>query len=123
VYLSDTLAEMLNNVYRDYLIERAENMLSRREGRKAEEETHERQTIRSRYVDMLMAAKAPASGAQGNRAVVTAEDNLGKRTGTTVYPALGLGPGQRFASKGAYIVKFVSAADNAIAAESAWIVP
>jgi cytochrome c553 len=125
VYFSDTVTEMLNNLYRDYLIERAENMLSKRELRKAEEETHERQSIRSRYVQLLNAEKSKANGTQGNtnRAVVTPQENLGKRTGTTVYPALGLGPGQRFASKGAYIVKFASNGEAGLAAESGWIVP
>jgi cytochrome c553 len=129
-YLSETVSEMLNNLYRDYLIERAENMLSRREGRKANEETHERQTIRSRYVSLLMSGQAggvtgaSAPGATGpQRAVVTPEDYLGRRTGTTIYPALGLGPGQRFASKGAYIVRFDVADGNALVAESSWLVP
>jgi hypothetical protein len=127
VYFSDTVTEMFNNLYRDYLIERAENMLSKREHRKAEEETHERQTIRSRYVQWIQAGRLPdgqmAEQTAKGRAVVTPEDNLGKRTGTTAYPALGLGPGQRFASKGAYIVKFTKPTDVALTAESQWIVP
>lgn len=38
-FLSDTLAEMLDNVYRDYLLERGENMLSQSDGSQTEEQT------------------------------------------------------------------------------------
>ncbi len=41
-YLTDTTAEMLNNLYRDYLVERAETMMDKREGTKAEQETRDR---------------------------------------------------------------------------------
>jgi hypothetical protein len=39
------------------------------------------------------------------------------------YPRLGLGPGQRFASKGGYLVRFASDSGNAIVADGDWIVP
>ena len=39
------------------------------------------------------------------------------------YPRLSLGPGQRFASRGAYIVQLGSADEAQIVAESPWIVP
>lgn len=126
-YLSETIAEMLNNLYRDYLIERAENMLSLRESRKAETETHERQTIRQRYTHIIEAGHTGGAAANvaksANGAVITPAENLGQRTGTTVYPPLGLGIGQRFASKGAYIVKFGEDADPGLVAESDWTVP
>ena len=47
--------------------------------------------------------------------------SLGDSTGTSIYPRLSLGPGQRFASKGAYIVHV--GADGLLVADSDWIVP
>lgn len=42
---------------------------------------------------------------------------------TSVYPRLSLGPGQRFASKGAYLVKFSQQAGMSVEAVTEWIVP
>jgi len=42
---------------------------------------------------------------------------------TSVYPRLSLGPGQRFASKGAYIVKYSQQKANFVEPLSEWIVP
>jgi hypothetical protein len=39
------------------------------------------------------------------------------------YPKLGLAPGQRFASKGGYIVHFADADGKKIAPEGDWIIP
>ena len=127
-YLGETLTEMLDNLHVDYLIERAENMLSLREGLKAEDEAREL-TI-ARY------NKGGEGGAQGAMArLATPEARKSprpmpghaaqialKREGTTVYPRLSLAQGQRFASKGAYIVHF-GAEGKSIVAESDWIVP
>ena len=126
-YLRDTLGDMLNNLYRDYLVERAENMLSLRESRKAIDETLERQIIRQRYVHVIESGHTGGSVADAKatsgRAVITPAENLGLRTGTTAYPPLGLGPGQRLASKGAYIARFDGPNLRDLVAESPWIVP
>jgi len=95
-FLTETLTEMLDNLYRDYLVERAENMLSRSESMKSEQQVRERQ----------MRGKTGAAVQQH---------------GTSIYPRLGLGVNQRFASKGAYIVHYDK--EGKLVAESDWIVP
>ena len=72
VFLSDITMHMLDNYYREYLVERTEDMLA-------------------------------------------------ESTNVTAYPRLSLGPHQRFASKGAYIVKLDAA--GKLIADSDWIVP
>jgi hypothetical protein len=125
-YLSETVGEMLANLYRDYLIERGESMLSLRELRHAEEETRLRQQIRLRESRSIRAGQTggnPAAAAsQPGMAVITAEENLGARSGSSVYPNLSLGPGQRFASKGGYIVHF-GVGGKRLVADSEWLVP
>jgi cytochrome c553 len=95
-FLTETLSEMLDNLYRDYLVERAESMLSRSESVKSEQQVRDRQ----------MRSKTGAAIQQHS---------------TSIYPHLGLGVDQRFASKGAYIVHYGK--DGNLAAESDWIVP
>jgi len=51
------------------------------------------------------------------------EEMVSRRLVNGYYPRLGLAPGQRFASKGGYLVHFVSPTANAIAADGDWIVP
>lgn len=129
-YLAETLTEMIDNVHRDYLVERAENMLSLREGQKAEDEARGLATARHHKA---------AGGAQGAVARLAAQPqqfqksvrpmpglqaHTGvKREGTSVYPRLSLAQGQRFASKGAYLVRFADAAAGEVQAASEWIVP
>lgn len=51
------------------------------------------------------------------------EHRLGTANELTIYPHLSLGPGQRFASKGSYIVEVVGADDRQLKLLSDWIVP
>ena len=129
-YLSDTLTDMLDNMHSDYLIDRAEATLSQREGAKAEDETRELTTLRFH--------KGGVGGAQGAMARMKLPENMkiprpvpgspvpaaNKREGTTVYPRLSLAQGQRFASKGAYVVRFAGAQGlPAVVADSDWVIP
>jgi hypothetical protein len=111
-FLTETVAEMLDNLYRDYLMERAEDMISKHEGGKAEEQARARDALRS-----------AARSIVGTQAGMAEEAQNGSRSGTTIYPRLSLGPTQRFASKGGYIVHFANAANDTLVAESGWIVP
>jgi hypothetical protein len=118
-YFTDTVSEMLNNMYRDYLLERAENMLNKREGSKAEQENRDRGML-GRPGDMAMRLGTNTRD-ESVRIQIPGDQNAVKSRGTTIYPRMSLGPGQRFASKGGYIVHF--AEGNKLVAESAWIVP
>ena len=51
------------------------------------------------------------------------EGMLEHRVITGYYPRLALAPGQRFASKGGYLVRFVGAAGTRVAPEGDWTVP
>ena len=51
------------------------------------------------------------------------EETLEHRVVTGYYPRLALASGQRFASKGGYVVRFADPAGVRIAAVSDWIVP
>jgi hypothetical protein len=127
-YLSETLTEMLDNLHGEYLLERAENMLSLRESTKAEDE--------ARDLSVAKYNKGGAGGAQAAMAKLATPEArksprpmpgqmahvMAKRESTTLYPRLSLAPGQRFASKGAYIVRFAGDG-NSVVAESEWIVP
>ncbi|RFO98119.1 hypothetical protein DIC66_05205 [Rhodoferax lacus] len=118
-FLTDTLAEMLDNLYRDYMVERAENMIGQREGRKAEDEMRDQTLVRPRVRKIPMEAGIP----QPSFAPGRAEHMDGKREGTTIYPRLNLGPGQRYASKGAYIAHYDASAPDLLVTETPWIVP
>lgn len=125
-FLTDTMVDMLENLYRDYLLERAENMISRREGSRAEEEAHSSQSMhRIARAKILQMHKDRASGKLPADVFIPKDrpEDLGERQSTTVYPRLTLAAGQRFASKGAQIVKFVDPASGRLAAESPWLIP
>jgi Cytochrome c len=121
-FMSDTLSEMLSNFYRDYLVERAENMLGKREGIKSEQETRDRVAL-GREGDLLRKL-GPMTMTEAARIQIPsqAEGHI-KSLGTTMYPNLNLAPDQRFASKGGYVVRFVDAAGKGLIAESDFIVP
>ena len=124
--MTDTLQDMLDNLYRDYLMERTEDMLGKRESAKAWQESRDRQTLgRLGRVavksESLSGTAVPdalnAEGAQ-RRAF-----GVGISEGTTIYPHLTLGPGQRYASRGAYIVRLAPGPAHTLEAISDWIVP
>ncbi len=121
-FMTDTLSEMLDNLYRDYLLERAETMLSVREGIKSEQETRDRLFL-GREGD-LVRKRGPLTIDESLRIPITGQqDNSSKSLGTTLYPHLGLGPEQRLASKAAYIVRFADDSGPRLTAVSDLIVP
>ena len=121
-FLSDTISEMLDNVYRDYLLERAETMLSIRESIKSEQETRDRVAL-GRAGD-LARRHGESTMDKGSRIQIPDQPGTSARSeGTTPYPHLSLGQDQRFASKGAYIVRFANGTGTQLVAESGFIVP
>ena len=121
-FLTDTLAEMLDNLYRDYLLERAETMITKREGTKAEQETRDRAAL-GRQGDLIRKHGAMTVEESMRIQVPSPSSGSHMSKGTTIYPHLSLGSGQRFASKGGYIVRFADGKSDKIIAESDWIVP
>jgi len=130
-FLSDTLAEMLDNLFQDYLLERAENMLSQREGSKAEQEARDRVflgrtgDLEQHYPNRKSMKETRNLVGLDSRTAKGNNDPVGtvKREGTTIYPRLSLAPGQRFASKGGYIVHLDRDNGDRIVTDSEWIVP
>ena len=51
------------------------------------------------------------------------ETPMGNSAATSAYPRFGLGVGQRFASKGGYIVRFAQGTGAELVPETDWIVP
>ncbi|MEX8519313.1 MAG: cytochrome c [Leptothrix sp. (in: b-proteobacteria)] len=152
-YLVETLVDMLDNVHRDFLLERAENMLSLREAAAAESQARDVAATKQQVVapDLAKPQRAmiprpiprpmpdreairngPMRGMAGMREgqetlpmSASAEASMtGSRTeSTTVYPRLSLAQFQRLASKGAYIVHFSDPAGTDLVADTPWIVP
>lgn len=56
-------------------------------------------------------------------AIETIEHKLDSALFTSVYPQVSLAPGQRYASKGCYIVRLSESPSGKIAATSGWIIP
>jgi cytochrome c553 len=121
-YLTDTVSEMLDNLYRDYLIERAETMINKREGSKAEQETRDRLYL-GKGNDLLNKHGHFTVAEEVRINIPKQAKASDKSFGTTMYPNLSLGPGQRFASKGGYIVGFSGTHGEKLIDESGWIVP
>ena len=120
-YLTDTTAEMLDNLYRDYLLERAETMMDKREGVKSEQETRDRLYL-GKPGD-LVRKHGEMTAKEEVRVSITGQRSAAISHGTTIYPHLSLGPGQRFSSKGGYIVRFADDRSEKLIDESGWIVP
>lgn len=121
-YLTETLAEMLDNLYRDYLLERAEQMLGKRERGKAEQETREHQAL-GREGDLLQ-RRGPMTMDESVRIKPLAHaDAMSMSAGTTLYPHLSLGVGQRLASKSGYIVRLSGQSGSDFAAETPLLAP
>ena len=119
-YLAQTIAEMLDNLYRDYLLERAESLLSFSESAKSEQRIRNRHTMVP--ADRSLQAMARRHGLAATPGMPNASVGEDSRS-TTIYPHMGLGPGQRFASKGAYVVKFAGPALDGLEAVTDWVVP
>jgi hypothetical protein len=123
-YLNETVGEMLQNLHRDYLVERAEGMLGRRERNTASAElVAQRSLRRTALAQRAIQEQMPQDGDAAVPRVTQAELTT-QREGTTIYPRLNLGPGQRFASKGAWVAPVsLDPARGLFAAPPAWIVP
>jgi hypothetical protein len=121
-FLSDTVAEMLNNLHREYLIERAETMMSKREASKAEQETRDRLAL-GRTGELINRRGVPNMKEAFRVKILKHNEETVKSDGTTIYPRLSLGPEQRLASKGAYIVRFADKNRKTLIAETTLIVP
>jgi hypothetical protein len=136
-YLNDTLVDMLDNVHRDYLLERGEGMLSLREGARVEDEARELSLPKTHLApadakplrempNRPMTPRPvprPAHAAEAASAVLDAAPMMAMAgtdstplTSTTVYPRLSLGQFQRHASKGAYLVRFDGVGGAAVSA-------
>lgn len=141
-FLNDVLVDMLDNVQRDYLLDRAEAMLTLRETARAEDEAREQSTVavnrgpRAGLRGVLVERNVATRPLPGRRPIAQPAEpetraepapELPRSEGTTVYPRLSLAPGQRHASRGAYLLRYRPAAAPGQApqaeAQSDWITP
>lgn len=121
-FLTDTTSEMLDNLFNDYLLDRLENMLSKSEGLKAEQQSRDVASLGAEGELARRYPKArPLAETVNLPAGMVSVGAKGTLQSTTLYPRLSLGIGQRFASKGAYVVRFGT--DGKLLAESELIVP
>lgn len=121
--LHSMLTGMLNNLYTDYLIERAETTLSMLEAMQVQEEIQ----------TMMMGGggrRPPESSQPIDIPSVEAShihqldmQAFMKRKGTTAYPRISLAPSQRFASKGAYVLRIDSDVNGTKNGDADWVVP
>jgi mono/diheme cytochrome c family protein len=120
-----TLRGMLNNLHTDYLIERAETGLSMFEAMQMQDEL---QAMMMSPVNKQPPSSTITSPAEVTAVALAAQaqmdhlDDMRKRGGTTVYPSLSLGQGQRIASKGAYLVSLNPDASSKVS-DPLWVVP
>ena len=114
---------MLNNLYRDYLMERTVNMVAYREGSKAEQEVRDRSVLGRSTLRGSNAVGSSRPETKELLALGQAEKGMADQAGTTVYPRLSLAAGQNFASKGAYIVRYGSQGSDALVTVTDWLVP
>ena len=128
-YLQFTMSEMLDNVYRDLLLERGQDMLTRRELQRAEEETTMRMQGHPPAREVAAAARLAPGAIYGNDPQGPLAQNrtqaLLERRGTTIYPRLGLAIGQHYASKGAYLARLsaLTPLPGAAPDDAVWMVP
>jgi cytochrome c553 len=121
--MNSMLTGMLNNLYTNYLIERAETTLSMTEAMQVQEEIQ----------SMMMGGggRRPPSKSQPIEVPLDETKHLlqldmqtfMKKKSTTAYPHISLAPGQRFASKGAYLQKIDSIVSGEKDGDAEWIVP
>jgi hypothetical protein len=123
-YLNETLGDMLHNLHRSYLIERAEAMLDRREREATTSDLVAQHSLRRVTLDRLaQQGAAPLDTLPGAAAVEAGpsrEDLVATRQGTTLYARLSLAPGQRLAVKGAWAVRLDA---QPFGAQAEWVVP
>lgn len=123
--LQSTLRGMLNNLHTDYLIERAETTLSSFELMQVQDEVQAMMMgpMNKRPLPLTLPSQAEvAAMAALSQAQREHLEEMRQRGGTTVYPRLSLAQGQRFASKGAYLIP-LSPNDKTAIGQPEWVVP